>query len=139
METRSNLNPKGCLARALPDEPLAVFLARDPDAPAAFKAWGIARATRLGISRDDPEVAWAIDNIAAFTDWREKNDGKWREGKTTPAEQPSEEMTSLAGKVLAAENPMSGDPAALEQLIADAKSLAGAVLRLDHKAGQGGD
>jgi hypothetical protein len=165
METKQNPNPNGCLARALPNEPFATFLARDPDAPAAFKAWAISRCERLGLTRDDPEVDWAIQCIAGFTDWREKNDGKWR--APAAGEVPSEEMTSLAGKALN-DDPMN-DPALflrindeLEKLgtgtftgkgIDDLKtavravmlpyfkereSMAGALLRLDPKAGQGG-
>jgi hypothetical protein len=33
METRANPNPNGCLARAMPDEPMFILLGRDLEAP----------------------------------------------------------------------------------------------------------
>lgn len=170
METKANPNPTGCLARALPDEPFVVFLARDPDAPATLEFWANHRQQRLVASgaltdADEDQVADILRDAATFMEWRSENDGRWRDAKPTPIEHPSEDATSLAGRVLANPTPLDEDEvidavqlafaefgppriprervkvvlqATLAKFMDERRSLAGAVLRLDPQAGQGG-
>jgi hypothetical protein len=84
METKPNLDPKGCLARALPGEPMLVLLARDPDAPAAIRYWAERRARRQ-VQEPTPEligdaekIVGAVDDAQAFEDWRASHMGVWR-------------------------------------------------------------
>lgn len=82
MGTKDNPAAYDCYANALPDEPMFVLLARDPDAPRLVEEW--ARKRQADIDRgarpkEDQEMvseamACAIDMIV----WREINSGKWR-------------------------------------------------------------
>lgn len=142
METKNNPGPNSCYAKALPDEPMFILLGRDPDAPTTIRAWAGIREQRL-IDEDkdgseDEQIDAAVADAEAFEKWRADNDGKWRDAKPTPIEHPSEEMTSLAGRVLAADLD-NLNKTEIEELVTTAKSLAASVLRLDPKAGQGGD
>lgn len=90
METKANPNPKGCLAAALPDEPMFILLARDADAPATIKFWAERRARRQ-VTEPSPElmgdsikIAGAIDDMEAFERWRRENEGRWRTEKPRP-------------------------------------------------------
>ena len=87
METKANPNPNGCLARALPDEPFLVLLARDPCAPIAIRFWADQRA-QLGVEgdrrQDAEQLAEALETADAMAAWREANDGAWRPGSVGP-------------------------------------------------------
>lgn len=82
METKAHPNPNGCLARALPDEPFFVLLARDQTAPATIRWWSDARA-QLGVEgerkQDAEQLSEALDTAVAMELWRLQNDGTWRE------------------------------------------------------------
>lgn len=73
---------EGCFAKALPDEPMFVLLARDRQAPDLVWQWAQTRLDQLrdGLrSMDDlPQVMEAFACAAAMKKWREANDGKWR-------------------------------------------------------------
>lgn len=82
METLTNLDPRGCLSKALPDEPFFVLLARDPSAPAAIVRWADLRAARAVEEegrQDAQQLTEAFDIAEAMQAWRKANDGRWRE------------------------------------------------------------
>lgn len=84
METKQNLSRRGCLAFALPDEPMFILLARDPDAPAAIRSWCERRARRqvleptIELVGDSEKIVDAVDDAEAFEKWRAENEGSWR-------------------------------------------------------------
>lgn len=145
METKQSLHnrPHACFNRALPDEPMFILLGRDPDAPAAIVQWARERELRINREGREPtkdeldQIMASADDAKAFIQWRAENEGKWRDAKATPFEHPSEQASSLAGRVLSMGEPESEEEAA--ELYTIAKSLAGAVLRLDPQAGQSRD
>lgn len=127
METKANLSPTGCFARALPDEPMMVFLARDPCAPAAIRHWADLRVAR-GTKGDEPEDAEnmtdALETAEAFERWRVENDGAWRDQPATgipDGPTPSDTTTSIAGRILGGGDPLENEQVlrSLEQLLAD--------------------
>jgi hypothetical protein len=73
-----------CYANALPDEPMFVLLARDPDFFDLVNEWASRR--QRAIERGErPEsdkrmVAEAEECALAGSQWRRENEGKWREG-----------------------------------------------------------
>lgn len=73
----------GCFARAMEDEPMFVLLARDASAPDLAREW--ARRREFAIDNGDkPEedrvvVAEARACADAMVQWRQDNDGSWRE------------------------------------------------------------
>lgn len=179
METKANPNPNGCLARALPDEPFLVLLARDLAAPKTIRFWAEERA-QMGIEevheQDAEQLSEALETAEAMEAWRARNEGAWRGAPPTPLEpfEPSEEATSRAGHILAFDpldskrvaqavadklatfgfslaSPDPLNPLQLHEVVAaalvaglsdyvnNAQSLAGLVLRLDKRAGQGDD
>lgn len=82
METKAKPNPNGCLARALPDEPFLVFLARDLCGPAAIRFWADLRA-RLAVEgdgdrQDAEQLTEALATADAMELWRKENEGRWR-------------------------------------------------------------
>lgn len=136
METKENLSPSGCFARALPGEPMFTLLARDEHAPETMRKWADLRARRWLETKnpeDEESAAQALADAVAFEAWRTEHYVEWRGAEPSLPEAPSEDMTSLAGRILAHD----GRPNA--QLLKNAKSLAGALLRLDSKAGQGAE
>jgi hypothetical protein len=143
MEIKDNLRPDGCFARALPNEPMSILLARDEHAPDTLRKWADLRARRW-IETQDPEdeasAAQAIMDADEFERWRSDHDGEWRGKPPTLPWAPSEEMTSLAGRMLSVGEVLTGDEdSVVAKFVEDARSLAGAILRLDPKAGQGGE
>lgn len=71
-----------CYANALPDEPMFVLLARDPDFMHIVNEWAACRLQRI-LRGDYPEsdralVREAIQCSEAGGSWRENNPGKWR-------------------------------------------------------------
>jgi hypothetical protein len=78
-----------CYANALPDEPMFVLLARDPDFYRLVMKWA-RRRTRdidcgLRPATDWPMVSEAISCAAAGEKWCRLNQGAWRRPKDTPA------------------------------------------------------
>ena len=74
----------GCFAKALDDEPMFVLLARDPVAPALVRAWASQRRDDIAHGRrpasDMAQIEEAERNAAAMEEWRDRNDGAWRNG-----------------------------------------------------------
>jgi hypothetical protein len=83
MGTKNNPGEHDCYAGALPDEPMFVLLARDPDAPRLVEEWARQRAADIraglrpqsdaGMVREAQDAAWIMRR------WRRDNDGAWRE------------------------------------------------------------
>jgi hypothetical protein len=83
MGTKNNPAAFDCYGNALPDEPMFVLLARDPNAPVLIRQWANKR--RLDIQTgerpptDIPMVQEALDCADAMERWRRENDGVWRQ------------------------------------------------------------
>ena len=82
MASKENPGKFDCYNNALPDEPIFVLLARDPEAPGLVHRWAygredmIARGERPASDRAMVEEAHkCAEDMRA---WRERNDGKWR-------------------------------------------------------------
>ena len=71
-----------CYSAALPDEPMFILLARDPDAPVYVRQWASRRAAkvlyRMAPPNDALKVCEALVNAEQMELWRAANDGKWR-------------------------------------------------------------
>jgi hypothetical protein len=82
MGTKNNPGAYDCYANALPDEPMFVLLARDPDAPELVEAWAWARydAIRMGErpATDMAMIEEARQCAKNMRNWRRENDGAWR-------------------------------------------------------------
>lgn len=82
MGTKSNPAPNDCYAKALPDEPMFVLLARDPDAARVVRFWAGLRARRIdeGTSpkSDEDVVTEALNCANAMRTWRVENKDIWR-------------------------------------------------------------
>jgi hypothetical protein len=82
MGTKSDPGGFDCYANALPDEPMFVLLARDPDFERLVREWASRRADdiRCGLrpGGDWPMVIEAQTCAKEGAAWRKANDGKWR-------------------------------------------------------------
>ena len=71
-----------CYANALPDEPMMVLLARDPEAPELTRRWARKReqdiVAGLRPMSDMAQVKEAYATADKMVRWRIENDGKWR-------------------------------------------------------------
>lgn len=85
MSTKEKPGQFDCYARALPDEPYFILLARDPFAPILVKMWAAWRwlDIRLGNrpSEDRLMVDESLECAQQMIEWREANDGNWRHFK----------------------------------------------------------
>ena len=82
MGTKSKPAEFDCYANALPDEPMFVLLARDPDFNRLVTEWANRRAQDIRCG-SRPESDWrmvyeARDCAAAGEKWRKDNNGRWR-------------------------------------------------------------
>lgn len=77
-----------CYANALPDEPMFILLARDPNAPALVEEWAVGRMRDIVMNlrprSDLPMVDEAQRCAANMKRWRKENDGAWR--RESPAD-----------------------------------------------------
>jgi hypothetical protein len=74
METKNAPNPNGCLAKAEPDEPMFILLARDPLAPALVEEWAQKRVmTCEATDANVAKVNGALETARAMREWRTKN------------------------------------------------------------------
>lgn len=84
MGTKNNAGEFDCYANALPDEPMFVLLARDPDFHRLVYEWADRRSAdiRCGLrpETDWPMVYEARACATAAEKWRKENNGKWRAG-----------------------------------------------------------
>ena len=82
MGTKLNPGKLDCYANALPDEPMFVLLARDPDFKRLVEAWCDRRAADVDCGErpksDMALVTEAYDCANAGAKWRRDNYGKWR-------------------------------------------------------------
>lgn len=69
MSTKDNPGAFNCYAKAAPDEPMFVLLARDVVAPNTILAWIEARSKRVS-STDAEQIAEALECAAAMIRWR---------------------------------------------------------------------
>jgi hypothetical protein len=93
MGTKQNPAAFDCYGSALPDEPMFILLARDPNAPSLVRSWADRREQDIldGIRpvSDIPMVQEARHCADAMTVWRREANEKWR----SPA--PQQEGDSL--------------------------------------------
>lgn len=85
MGTKNEPGKFDCYANALPDEPMFVLLARDPDFQSLVTEWANRRYRAIECG-DRPESdrkmvleAWKCARDGA--EWRRNNYGKWRKGE----------------------------------------------------------
>jgi len=90
MGTKQNPGIYDCYTKALPDEPIFTFSARDVDAPDTIRFWA---ARREACGKDSEKVQEAYAVAAAMEKWRAENYGRWRLDKIA-AEDPH-----LEGKI----------------------------------------
>lgn len=86
MGTKLNVGKFNCYAHALPDEPMFVLLARDPDMPDLVREWANRRQLAINAGHrpqsDQAMVDEARDCASHARSWRKDNDGKWRSPST---------------------------------------------------------
>lgn len=72
-----------CHRNALPDEPMFIVLARDPDAASIVRLWAGMRARRIKAGErpdaDEAMVDEAMQCAADMDAWRAENEGVWRQ------------------------------------------------------------
>jgi len=77
MGTKNNPGLHDCYAKAEPDEPIFVLLARDPAAPHAIEQWANDRAAMIFAKQkpesDRPMIAEARECAEAMRAWRKTN------------------------------------------------------------------
>lgn len=83
MGTKNNPGDYDCYANALPDEPMFILLARDRTAPDLLRVWAHQLDIAIDLG-DKPEsdrekVTEAILCANQMEEWREANDGAWRQ------------------------------------------------------------
>jgi len=82
MGTKNNPGKYDCYKKALPDEPIFVLLARDPDFSAIVNEWANRRTARVRFGFCPISDLDLVDEALSLTikgaEWREKNDGNWR-------------------------------------------------------------
>jgi hypothetical protein len=82
MGTRINPGKYDCYHDALPDEPMFVFLGRDPDAPRFIRRWASHRRDMIAVAeRPESDLAMCVEAEQCadeMEDWRRQNNGKWR-------------------------------------------------------------
>jgi hypothetical protein len=69
VSTKNNPGPNSCYAKAAPDEPMFVLLARDPMAPDLVREW-VLRRTLAG---DTQKIVEALACADAMEQWRLAN------------------------------------------------------------------
>lgn len=81
MGTKSNPGDFDCYAKALPDEPMFILLARDPMAPIVVREWAADREAKVRIGThpvsDFKKAVMARICAANMVAWRAKNEGRW--------------------------------------------------------------
>ncbi len=85
MGSKTNPGIYDCYSNALPDEPMFILLARDPDAPSLIEWWADNRESaidqKLRPESDRAMVAEARKCAKDMRTWRSTNDGKWRSSR----------------------------------------------------------
>lgn len=70
MSTKNHPSPYDCYAKAAPDEPVFVLLARDDLAPDLVRQWA---ERRMALGEDQRKVSEAFDCADAMEQWRRDN------------------------------------------------------------------
>src|ERR1700759_3266121 len=103
MGTKLEVGKFDCYANALPDEPLFVLLARDPDMPDLVREWANRR--QLAINKgerpasDQAMVNEAINCASDACAWRYQNEGKWRRASPpSPSDRSGNDTGSGTGE-----------------------------------------
>lgn len=82
MGTKENPAKFDCYKNALPDEPMFVLLARDPDFSRIIEEWAFNRQRDVRCGErpleDMAMVNEALDCASKGAQWRRQNMGKWR-------------------------------------------------------------
>ena len=90
MGTKNEPAQFDCYGNALPDEPMFILLARDPDAPQLVRAWAHSRESDINLGRrpkaDRERVAEARECADKMEAWRAANNGKWRKSSQAAVE-----------------------------------------------------
>jgi hypothetical protein len=85
MATKANPGKFDCYKNALPDEPMFILLARDPDFARLVNEWADRRQADIQCGErpmTDREIVYEARECAeAGERWRRKNLGKWRQPK----------------------------------------------------------
>jgi hypothetical protein len=71
MGTKNDPGAYDCYAKAEPDEPLFVLLARDPHAPELVRRWAELRALEIGPDGPREKVTEAMECAIQMERWRE--------------------------------------------------------------------
>lgn len=67
------LDPKSCLNKALPDEPLFILRGKDKAAPATIRAW-VNERIALGMNKiSDEQIISALKIAAAMEQWQQSS------------------------------------------------------------------
>lgn len=69
MGTKNNPGRYDCYAKADPDEPMFILLARDPLAPEVVRLWATMRKMDAKTDRDHAKVAEALRCADAMEEW----------------------------------------------------------------------
>jgi hypothetical protein len=87
MGTKTNPGKFDCYANALPDEPMFVLLARDPDFARLVNEWCDRRQADIECGNrppsDQQSVHEARECAASGAQWRRQNLGSWRKRGTS--------------------------------------------------------
>lgn len=82
MGTKNSPAAFDCYANALPDEPMFVLLARDPEFHRLVMKWAKKRSqdVQCGLRPESDMAMVGEAQACAFAgrEWRKKNNGKWR-------------------------------------------------------------
>lgn len=82
MATKNNPGEFDCYANALPDEPMFILLARDPDFYRLVSEWAVNRTRQIACGeRPQSDMDMVIEAVGCAEDgqrWRRLNMGKWR-------------------------------------------------------------
>jgi hypothetical protein len=82
MGTKNNPGEFDCYSNAMPEEPMFILLARDPNAPHLVEQWADDRQRDIDNgsrpASDQPMVDEANHCAQTMRAWRKANDGAWR-------------------------------------------------------------
>ncbi len=88
MGTKNTPAKYDCYAKALPDEPMFILLARDLCAPATVEEWANARECLISCGMkpesDRTMITEAQQCAEAMREWRKNNDGVWKRSALLP-------------------------------------------------------
>jgi hypothetical protein len=126
MGTKLNPGRFDCYAIALPDEPMFVLLARDPDFYRLVRSWADERNRAIRDNERPPEDGYMVQEAWSCAEkgwaWRKANVGRWRTEKAPP-DTAVEAMRAKCETI--ARGSIMGVPRTREEIIRDIAALAG--------------